>query len=169
MTLPDPNNPAPAQDPTQPDPAKPETGEKDWQAEAEKYKALSRKNEAQAKSNADAAKRLADIEEAQKTAEQKAADALAAAQQRAAEAEARALRAEVVAEKQVPANLAKFITGSTREELEAAADELLAAVPAARSGPKQDPSQGARNSEPVKGEAGRAEAARRFGKTNQTQ
>jgi hypothetical protein len=166
MTQPDPNSPA-LTDPTQPDP-KPETGEKDWQAEAEKYKALSRKNEAQAKSNADAARRLTEIEEAQKTAEQKAAERLAAAEARASEMEARALRAEVVAEKQVPANLAKFVTGSNREELAAAADDLLAAIPA-KPGLKADLSQGARGSEPVKGEAGRAEAERRFGKAKQTQ
>jgi hypothetical protein len=170
MTQPDPNTPAQPTDPPKPtEPPTPETGERDWAAEAEKWKAQSRKNEQQAKANADAAKRLAEIEEAQKTAEQKAAERLAAAEQRASEMEARALRAEVVAEKAVPANLAKFVTGSTREELEAAADELLAAVPAARTGPRPDPSQGPRGSEPVKGEAGRAEAERRFGKAKQTQ
>lgn len=53
--------------------------EKDWQAEAEKWKAFSRKHEEAAKANADKAKRLDEFEESQKTELQKAADAAAAA------------------------------------------------------------------------------------------
>lgn len=68
------------------------------------------------------ADRLAKIEEANKSAEEKAAERLAAAEKRAAELEVKALRAEVAATKGVPAGL---LTGSTQEELEAAADALL--------------------------------------------
>lgn len=70
-----------------------------------------------------AADRLAQLEESNKTEAQKTADRLAAAEKRAAELEVKALRAEVAASKGVPAAL---LTGSTAEELEAAADALIA-------------------------------------------
>ena len=70
-----------------------------------------------------AADRLKALEEANKTEAEKAAERLAAAEKRAAELEAKALRAEVAAAKGVPAAL---LTGSTAEELEAAADALIA-------------------------------------------
>jgi hypothetical protein len=70
-----------------------------------------------------AADRLAQLEEANKTEAQKTADKLAAAEKRASELEGKALRAEVAAAKGVPVSL---LTGSTQEELEAAADALIA-------------------------------------------
>lgn len=100
----------------------------DLEAEAAKWKALSRKHEAQSKANADAAKRLAAIEESQKSDQQKLAEAQKTAETRADAAEARATRYEVALEKSVPAKLMKFLTGTTREEIEASADELLEAV-----------------------------------------
>ena len=51
-----------------------------------------------------------------------------AAERKASEAEARATRYEVALSKGVPTKLMKFLTGSTQEEIEASADELLAAV-----------------------------------------
>jgi len=60
--------------------------------------------------------------DAQKTEAQKAAERLAAAEKRAAELEVKATRAEVAAAKGVPAEL---LSGSTKEELEAAADALI--------------------------------------------
>ena len=48
--------------------------EKDWQAEADKWKAMARKHEDSAKANADKAKRFDEFEESQKTEIQKAAD-----------------------------------------------------------------------------------------------
>lgn len=111
------------------DKKKPETGdEKDWKAEAEKFKALARKQEARAKENAEAAARLAKIEEEQKTAEQKAAEQAAAAEKRAADAELKALRLEVAAEKGLTPAQAKRITGTTKEELEADADDFLESI-----------------------------------------
>lgn len=112
----------PAPTPEPPKPAAP-AQETDWQAEAEKLKAESRKWEARAKENSDAAKRLAEIEEANKTAEEKAAERLAAAEKRASELEVQALRAEVAASKGVPSLL---LTGTTKEDLEASADALVA-------------------------------------------
>lgn len=69
-----------------------------------------------------AAGKLAEIEESQKTEAQRAEERLAAAEKRAAELEIKAERAEVAAEKGVPVAL---LTGSTRDELEAAADALI--------------------------------------------
>ena len=71
---------------------------------------------------ADAAE-LAKIRESQKTAEQKQAEELAKAQATIAELTTARVRAEVAAAKGVPAAL---LTGSTQEELEAAADALIA-------------------------------------------
>ncbi len=69
------------------------------------------------------AAKLAEIEAANQTEAEKAQARLEAAEKRATELEAQALRAEVANEKGVPA---KLLAGGTREELEAAADELIA-------------------------------------------
>lgn len=99
-----------------------ETQETDWKAESRKWETRAKENLTAAKANEDAAKRLAEIEEASKSEAERAAERLAAAEKRAADLEAKATRAEVAADKGVPANL---LTGSTREELEAAADALI--------------------------------------------
>ena len=65
--------------------------------------------------------RFADYDDL-KTELQRAQEAAQAAEKRAADAEGKALRAEVASAKGVPAAL---LTGSTKEELEAAADALL--------------------------------------------
>lgn len=62
---------------------------------------------------------------------------------REAAAERDALRVEnvklkVIGAKGVPANLAKFITGSNEQEISASADELLAAINGAGNGGQQD-------------------------------
>lgn len=95
-----------------------------WKAEARKW-------EAQAKENKAAAARLAEIEEANKTAEQKAAERLAAAEKAAQESTAEALRYKVAAAKGLDLALAARLTGSTKEELEADADTLMALIPKA--------------------------------------
>ncbi|TAL45670.1 MAG: DUF4355 domain-containing protein [Salinibacterium sp.] len=104
-------------------PAQPDKGtEPDWKAEAEKakadvekWKSMSRKHEEQAKANAGTAAQAKTLEER-----------LAELEKTNADAEARATRAEVASEKGLPAKLARFLQGTTREELEASADELLA-------------------------------------------
>lgn len=105
----------------------------DHKAEAEKWKALARKHEQQAKTNATAATKLAEIEDAKKTAEQKAADKAADLERRATSAELAAMRTDVALDKApdgMPLSqirkLAKRLTGATREELEADAAELFA-------------------------------------------
>jgi hypothetical protein len=94
----------PAPDQTEDKPQdKPDTGEKDWAAEAEKWKSLARKHEGTAKANADAAKRLAEIEDANASEMEKAVktaraegetEATKRANARLIAAEARALAAE---------------------------------------------------------------------------
>lgn len=112
---------------TGPDPKPAPKPETDWQAEAEKWKTLSRKNEEQAKANADAAKRLADLEESQKTEGQKLTDANRTLEERAKSAEIDACRMRVALRKGLTETQVKRLLGTTEEELEADADELLAA------------------------------------------
>jgi len=69
------------------------------------------------------AAKLAEIESANQTEAEKVQARLDAAEKRAVELESKALRAEVAAAKGVPSAL---LTGSTQEELEAAADALIA-------------------------------------------
>lgn len=100
---------------TQPDPAE----------ELRKWKALARKHEQRAKENSSAAEELAKIRESQKTEAEKLQDKVSAAEKRAAEVEMRALRAEVAFEKGLTPAQAKRLVGTTKEELEADADDLL--------------------------------------------
>lgn len=69
------------------------------------------------------AAKFAEWEEAQKTEAQKTEERLAAAEKRAVELELKATRAEVAAAKGVPVEL---LSGGSQEELEAAADALIA-------------------------------------------
>lgn len=89
------------------------------------WKQKAREQEARAKANATAAQRLEEIENASKTEQQRATEALTAAEKRAADAEASALRLEVAAEKGLTPAQAKRLVGSSREELEADAEDLL--------------------------------------------
>lgn len=100
-----------------------ETAEVDYRAEAEKWKALSRQNEAQAKANAEKAREFDALQEANKTELQKAIEAAEAANQRATAAEQRALKAEIARTKNVPVDL---LTGTDEDSLNASADALLA-------------------------------------------
>jgi hypothetical protein len=101
-------------------------GASDSGDEVAKWKALSRKHEAQAKANAAAAKRLAEIEDANKTETQKLTEAKAEADKAAAKANAELARLRVAMRKGLTEAQAKRLVGETEEELEADADELLA-------------------------------------------
>lgn len=122
---------------------KPETGgDSDLEkarAEAEKWKALSRKNEEQAKANAEKAKKFDELEEANKTEQEKLLARAEAAEKKLAEREAKyaaaATAAEVAKEKGVPVSA---LRGSTREELEEHADELLTILPKIPPAPSAD-------------------------------
>jgi hypothetical protein len=100
--------------------------ETDWKAEAEKWKANSRKNEDNAKANAAAAKKLAELEEANKSEIEKAQARAEAAEKELNSTRIEALRNSVALDKKLTPSQAKRLVGSTREELEADADELLA-------------------------------------------
>ena len=107
----------------------------DWEAEARKWKELSRKNESRMKENAEKARlydeaqeqgksELQKAQEAAAKAElQKAQEAAAKAEARAAAMEAEAMRAKVAAATGVDADL---LSGSSEEELRASAERLLA-------------------------------------------
>lgn len=107
--------------------------ETDWKAESRKW-------EQRAKDNSDAAARLKEIEDAQKSTEQKTAEARAASDKRAADAEARLLRYEVAAAKKIPADALDFLSGDTREQIEASADKVLKLIASSTPAP---PSVGA--------------------------
>jgi hypothetical protein len=113
-------------------------------AEVEKWKALSRKNEARAEENADKAKRFDAIEDENRTeldrvtARAEAAEKIIADNK--AKEEAAALREEIAKakgfeERKVPVSA---LRGTTREELEAHADELLALLPVPPAAPSAD-------------------------------
>lgn len=102
-------------------------------------KALQSERDARKKAEDDLKSLRQQIEDAQKTAEQKAAEALASAQSAASEATAKALRYEVAAEKGLDLAFAARLTGSTKEELEADADALMALIPKAPEVPATPP------------------------------
>lgn len=86
---------------------------------------LRRENAAARKRAQEAEQRAKEFEDRDKTEMEKAADRAQQAETRAQDAETRLLRHEIAAAKGVPARLVKYLTGSTREEMEASAGELL--------------------------------------------
>ena len=108
--------------------------------EVAKWKAMSRKHEAQAKANADAAKRLAEIEEANKSESQKLADKVTVAEKHAADAVAKATRYEVAAELGIQTKHLKYLAGATREEIEESGKGILEDFPEAYAGSDKDAS-----------------------------
>lgn len=97
--------------------------ETDWEAEARKWKEMSRKNESRMKENAEKARLYDEAQEQGKSELQKAQEAAAKAEARATALESKVLRAQVAAAKGVDADL---LSGTSQEELEASADRLLA-------------------------------------------
>lgn len=114
------------------------TGGKDWEAEAEKWKALARKHEDQAKANKADLEKLQASSDSTKSDMDKVMEKLAAMEERAAKAERQALIAEVAATKKLSPKLARRLAGDTREELLADADELLEEFKAAGTVSKND-------------------------------
>jgi hypothetical protein len=72
--------------------------------------------------------RVKDAEEANKSELQKLNEALSAEKAARSAAELSNLRHEIGLAKNVPAGLIKYLTGSTKEEFEASADDLLSQV-----------------------------------------
>lgn len=109
----------------------PATGDQGDQLGEGGKKAIQAERDARAKAEADLKALRQEIEDSKKTAEQKAADAIQAAQATANDATSKALRYEVAAAKGLDLSLAARLTGSTKEELEADADALMALIPKA--------------------------------------
>lgn len=134
-----------------------EQTEIDYKAEAEKWKALSRKNEETAKANAEKARSFDALEEANKTEQQRLAERAEAAEKELATTRLESARNQVALEKGLTPNQAKRLVGSTPEELAADADELLADLGSTKTtAPRVDLSQG------VKAKAGEQSPAEQF-------
>lgn len=101
------------------------TGDTDRKAEADKWKQLARKHEDQAKANHAELQRLQQASDSSKSDMDKLRDEVAKLTKQAEESELKALKAEVAQEKGLTAKQARRLSGTTRAELEADADELI--------------------------------------------
>lgn len=97
-------------------------------AEVTRWRNLARKNEADAKKGREAAAELAALKDKDRTDLERAQQAATDAAARATEAELRATRLEVAVAKGLTPAQAKRLVGSTKEELEVDADELLEVI-----------------------------------------
>lgn len=102
-----------------------EAGQKALSAERKARSAAERAAKAHERQIADLSRQLQEFQDRDKTEAQKLTEAKTAAEQRAASAEQQLLRFKVAAEKNLPANLAARLQGSTEEEMAADADSLL--------------------------------------------
>lgn len=108
------------------------------------WKALARKWEAQAKRDKENALKWLEYEASQKTVEEKRAEELATLQQELATERTTRLRLEIAAERGITGEALQLLDGSSREEIEAKADALVALI-SENSKPKTpavDPNQG---------------------------
>jgi hypothetical protein len=112
-----------------------ELGEK-GKAALDKERTARREAERRAKDGDAAMARLKEIEDAQKSEQQKLTERAEKAEREAAEAKVSLMRRDVAADKQLPPAMADRLRGTTREELEADADELLKMLPAPGGDPK---------------------------------
>lgn len=169
--------------PASPEPSETDAG-RDWKAEAEKWKSLSRKNEETAKANAAAAKRLDEIESAnateleraiKKAKEEGRTEVQQSANSRLIAAEARALAAEAKFRNPALAIKAVDLSGikvADDGSVDGTAIKALLAdlakdepylIDDGRARPKPDEAQGQTRGTPKKGAQGIAEAQKRFG------
>lgn len=133
---PDPANPDPEPEPKPGDPPDPDP-------DAGAKKAL----EAERKAAREAARQVKDLqaklkefEDRDKSDAEKAAEKLSQAEKRAEEAEAKALRLQVASDKGLSSKQLKYLTGTSQEELEANADQILEDFPE-KEQPKPPPSR----------------------------
>jgi hypothetical protein len=103
----------------------------DWKAEARKWE----KRAKESAGDRELALKWREYEESLKPAQEKLADDLNNARAEAESARAALLRYEIANEKNIPSDAIKLLNGSTREELEEAADVLVALI-ANQSKPK---------------------------------
>lgn len=130
------------------EPAQPDTGAPDLAAEVDKWKALARKHEQDAKAGKAAAAKLAELEESQKSEQQKVMERLEAAERERDALRTESLRLRIAADKGLTPKQAARLRGSTEEELLADADELLTEFQPGPRRPVGDVDQGARGSTP---------------------
>ncbi|CAB4152576.1 hypothetical protein UFOVP609_16 [uncultured Caudovirales phage] len=111
--------------------------ETDWKAEARKW-------ETRAKADHEAANQWREFETNQKSEVEKMADELARFKAEASESSTKLLKFEVASQKGIPAEAMELLNGSTREELERAADKLLSLIAdqSKPNTPKPDLNQG---------------------------
>lgn len=100
------------------------------QAEIKKLRAEAAENRRLAR---EASAKVEEYESANASELEKAHKAREKAEKEAADSKAKLLRFEVATDKQVPAEAVDLLTGSTREELEAQADKLLALAAKSKS------------------------------------
>lgn len=98
------------------------TDSTDWKAEARKWE----KRAKDASADRELAAKWREYEAAQKPAQERMAEELATTKHEAESARVALLRYEVAAEKNIPSEAIRLLNGSTREELEEAADALVA-------------------------------------------
>lgn len=118
----------------------PQGSETDWKAEARKWE----KRAKEANQFKEAADKWQEYEKSLKPEQERLSDALKQAQADAQSAKIALLRYEVAADKGLPAESIKLLNGANRDELEEAADSLMAII-AKQSEPKTpkvDPTQG---------------------------
>jgi hypothetical protein len=120
--------PAPEAPKAEATPEKPATGDL-GDAGKKALDAERKEKRAAEKRAADLEARLKEFEERDKTEAEKIADRAKSAEDRATQAESRAMRLEVAFDKGRTPAQAKRLVGSTREELEADADEILRDFP----------------------------------------
>lgn len=96
----------------------------DWKSEARKWE----KRAKEANAFREDADKWREYEAAQKPAQERLAEELASAKSEADLARQTLLRYEVAAEKGIPGDALRLLTGSTREELDESADTLLALI-----------------------------------------
>lgn len=118
----DDNKPDPAKDDNKPDPTLGDAGKKALDGERKARRDAEKKV-------TDLEARLKEIEDKDKSEVQKLTDEVAALRKTATDHETKALRAEVAMAKGLSAAQAKRLVGTTKEELEADADEVLEAFP----------------------------------------
>lgn len=116
----------------------------DLGAEVEKWKALSRKHEEQAKANVEAAQRLAQLEDANKSELERQAEALTRTQQERDAALTEAARLRAAVKHGLSDDDLDLLGTGTPDEIEARASKLAARLAASGSPrrPGPDPTQG---------------------------
>ena len=96
----------------------------DWKAEARKWE----KRAKDANGDRELAAKWREYEAAQKPVQERMAEELAATKAEAESARTALMRLEIASEKGIPSDAIKLLNGSSREELEEAADVLVALI-----------------------------------------